>query len=407
MTNVIDHESGNNWTLYNADSCEVMKAFPEGIVDFSIHSPPFASLYTYSDSVRDLGNCQSTEEFIRHYEFIADELLRITVPGRLAAVHCMDLPKFKWKDGFSGREDFPGDIIRCYQNCGWIYHSRITIWKDPVLEQQRTKAHGLLHKTLKKDSSKVRQGGADYLLLFLRRPEDGKGKPVMREKGLRRYVGESSPLLSEYHPSPFASTSKVAVDGKPGGSSVERIRESNSIEIWRRYAENTWWDLPGIPTEIMRAALDLLNAGWHPGDVASLFGMSEADAVWVDIDQTDTLNARVSRDGNDERHICPLQLGLIKRAVHLWSNPGDVIFTPFAGVGSELVGALSEGRKAIGVELKEKYFKRAVINCQVEEEKNERPVLFGDDEDAEAIRLMTPIEAIAEHDTSSLIEIDA
>jgi DNA modification methylase len=358
--NCIQQESGENWNLIHGDCCEVITGIPENSIDFCIHSPPFASLYVYSDSESDMGNCLTTDEFIEHYKFLIRELLRVTVSGRLCAVHCMDLPLFKWRDGFTGRDDFPGAIIHSFVEAGWTYHSRVTIWKDPVLEQQRTKAHGLLHKTLKKDSSAVRQGGADYLLVFRKNTELGSTKPVSRPRGLDRYVGQSNPLNADYHPAPGASTGGL---GDP------------SIEVWRRYAENTWWDLNGCDSQFLRAAQDLLKAGWSRQEIDSIFGTSETDAVWMDINQTDTLNYRTARDGNDERHICPLQMGLIERAIHLWTNPGDVVLTPFAGIGSEVVGAIRQGRKGIGIELKESYFKTACTNCRIEESHIDAPRL--------------------------------
>jgi len=359
--------------MLHGDSCEVMPAIPANSIDFSIHSPPFASLYVYSNSEADMGNCLTTDEFIEHYEFIIRELYRVTVPGRLAAVHCMDLPLFKWRDGYTGRDDFPGAIIHSFCEADWTYHSRVTIWKDPVLEQQRTKAHGLLHKTLKKDSSAVRQGGADYLLVFRKNTEENGIKPVSRPRGITRYVGQSNPLTRDYHPATGASVNGI---GDP------------SIEVWRRYAENTWWDLPGVDASVKRACIALLRDGWSRHDIDSLFGLSETDAVWNDINQTDTLNYRTARDGNDERHICPLQMGLIERAIHLWTNPGDVVLTPFAGIGSEVVGAIRQGRKGLGIELKESYFKTGCQNCRIEEAKIDAPRFSFEDDQPEVMSEM-------------------
>ena len=162
----IDQEITDNYAVYLGDCCEVMPGILENSIDMSIFSPPFSNLFVYSDSERDMGNCANDDEFFHHFSFMVRELYRITVPGRLAAVHCIDLPLHKFKDGVTGLKDFPGEIIRCFQNCGWTYHSRVTIWKDPVIEMQRTKALGLLHKTITRDSSQCRQGSADYLLVF-------------------------------------------------------------------------------------------------------------------------------------------------------------------------------------------------------------------------------------------------
>lgn len=284
---------GSDWSLYQGDCCEVIKGIPDGSVDFSIFSPPFSSIFVYSDSERDMGNCATDAEFFRHFTFLISELYRIMRPGRLAAVHCSDLPQHKYKDGSVGLKDFPGEIIRAFQGEGWIYHSRVTIWKDPVVEMQRTKALGLLHKQLCKDAAMVRQGIADVLLVFRK---DGDGVPVNRAKGLNPtdYVGSNS-------------------DGSP---------METSIDVWQRYAS----------------------------------------PVWFDIRQTNTLNVRVARSEKDERHLCPLQLDVIERAVHLWTLPGEIVFTPFCGIGSEIYGAVKQGRKGVGIELKPEYCSQAVKN---------------------------------------------
>lgn len=182
---------GKDWTLYNGDSCEVIKSIPDNSVDFSIFSPPFSSIFVYSDSERDMGNCATDAEFFEHFRFIVTELLRIMRPGRVAAIHCSDLPMFKYKDGAVGLKDFPGEVIRTFVDCGWIYHSRVTIWKDPVVEMQRTKALGLLHKQLCKNAAMVRQGIADTLVMFRK---DGDDIPVNRPNGLnaKEYVGTNS-----------------------------------------------------------------------------------------------------------------------------------------------------------------------------------------------------------------------
>lgn len=294
---VLDSYITDRAALYNGDSAEVMEGLKSESIDFSIFSPPFEDLYTYSDSPRDLGNCRSTKEFYEQFKYIVDNLFRILKDGRLVAIHCMDLPTTKSTDGFIGVKDFPGELIRLFQSSGFIYHSRITIWKDPVVAMQRTKALGLLHKQIKKDSSMCRQGLADYVI-------------VMR---------------------------------KPG-ENQERITHTNEsfpVDKWQNYAS----------------------------------------PVWMDIKQSNTLNRTSARDSRDEKHICPLQLDVIERCVELWTNPSDVVFTPFLGIGSEAYQSIKMGRKAIGIELKPSYFKQAVINCKNAEFAPEQTsLLFGDEE---------------------------
>ena len=266
--------------LYHGDSCEVLTEIPSDSVHFEIYSPPFASLYTYSNSERDLGNSKDKHEFYEHFEFIVKELYRILMPGRLMAVHCMNLPTSKSRDGFIGIDDFRGDLIRLYQDAGFIYHSEVCIWKDPVIAMQRTKALGLLHKQIKKDSSMCRQGIPDYLVV-MRKPGD--------------------------NPEPVTHTN-----------------ESFPVEIWQKYAS----------------------------------------PIWTDINPSDTLQYRSARDNEDEKHICPLQLTVIRRALNLWTNPDDIVLTPFMGIGSEVVTALENGRRAIGVELKDSYYRQAEKNAR-------------------------------------------
>lgn len=291
---VINQKVNERYALYNGDCVEVMAGLPEQSIDYSIFSPPFESLYTYSDSDRDLGNCRSTEEFYEHLQFIADQLFRILRDGRLISIHCMDLPASKNNDGFIGLKDFPGNIIRVFEKAGFIYHSRVTIWKDPVVAMQRTKALGLLHKQIKKDSAMCRQGISDYLVTF-RKPGDNT-KPI-------KHTNETFP-----------------------------------VEKWQNYAS----------------------------------------PVWMDINQTNTLNKRSAKDERDEKHICPLQLDVIERAIDLWTAPGDVVFTPFMGIGSEAYQALKMDRNAIGIELKESYFEQAVNNCDNALNAHKQLDLFGE-----------------------------
>lgn len=314
----IASESGDTWAMYHGDCCQVIAGIPDASLDFGVHSPPFSGLYIYSASEADMGNAASNEEFIEHYRYLIREMLRATIPGRLCAVHCKDLPKYANRDETTGLFDFPGMIVKAYESEGWSFHSRVTIWKCPVVERERTNNNGLLHKTVLRDRSQLRMGMADFLLVF-RRPPSGtlmSDKPIATQRdaepvGFEAYCGmpEHDPRKDDYHPSPHSRKSHATVP---------------SIDIWRRYAEPVWWD----------------------------------------IDQMDVLNYRQARDENDERHICPLQLGVIARAVEIWSLPGEVVFSPFAGIGSEGVGALRQGRKFVGVELKESYYIQACRNLR-------------------------------------------
>ena len=281
------------YAIYNGDCIEVMRDLPDESVHFSVFSPPFADLYCYSDSPMDLGNCKNYDEFFIHFGFVVEQLARIIKPGRNCAVHCMDIPAMKERDGFIGIKDFSGDIIRLFQKHGFIYHSRHTIWKNPQIETIRTKAIGLMHKTLVKDSIKCRAGLPDYLLTF--RNEGDNEMPVSHPDGLSVYAGSDDP-------------------GQNG--------DRRSQHIWKSYAS----------------------------------------PVWMDIRQTNTLNAKTAREADDEKHLCPLQLDVIERALTLWSNPGEVVFTPFMGVGSEVYGAVLNGRKGMGAELKTAYYNQAVRN---------------------------------------------
>jgi hypothetical protein len=309
QTKLINQENGTNWTLYNGDSCEVLTELPNNSVGFSVYSPPFSSLYVYSNSDRDLGNCKTDEEFFEHYEFIVREIYRALQPGRLCSVHCMNLPCTITHNGYIGIRDFRGDIIRLHQKIGFIYHSEVCIWKDPVTAMQRTKAIGLLHKQIVKDSSISRQGIPDYVCTF-RKP--GKNE---------------NPIKGEF-------------DHFAGDQSTFKHEGNLSIDIWQRYAS----------------------------------------PVWMDINPSNTLQFRTARDNEDERHICPLQLDVIERCLQLWSMPDDIVLSPFAGIGSECYQAVKMGRKAVGCELKESYFKAAVKNLRVAEKEwaNSNRTLFSE-----------------------------
>lgn len=302
--NILDQASGAGWHLYNADCVEAVAAMPPDSIDFSIYSPPFSNLYAYSASGRDIGNVKDDHEFAEHFAHLTPSLYRVLRPGRLMAVHCMLIPTSKVRDGYIGLKDFRGDLIRIFQRAGFIFHSEVTIWKNPVTQMQRTKALGLLHKTIRKDSAMSRQGCADYLV-------------VMR---------------------------------KPGGNEVVIEHDENTfpVERWQRYASPVWATSDGEDDDGMLTFRDPRKA--DKADDAS------------GIDPTDTLQYMSAREGDDERHICPLQLGVIRRAVRLWTNPGDVVMSPFAGIGSEGYVSVQEGRKYIGTELKTSYYNLAKRN---------------------------------------------
>jgi DNA modification methylase len=320
----INQDHGKDWTFYNGDCVELMRDLPDDSIDFCIHSPPFSSLYIYSDSENDMGNAANDDEFFQHYSYAIQELFRITVPGRLCAIHVKDLPKYANVYGTTGLIDFPGACIQEFEMAGWVFHSRVTIWKCPVTERERTNNNGLLHKTICRDGSQTRQGMADYLIVFRKPPNEGDGlmsaKPIARKKGLARYVGTVDPSESHYHPSQYAR---------------KKASSQRSIDMWRRYAEPVWWD----------------------------------------INQTDVLNFKLATTENDEKHICPLQIGLVERAVELWTLPGEVVFSPFGGIASEGVGALRCGRKFVGVELKESYWSHGCKFLASEEFEQSVPVL--------------------------------
>lgn len=299
MINAVDQIVTDQYAIYNGDSCELIRSVPTDTIHFGIHSPPFEGLYKFSNSERDISNNEG-EAFWEHYGFLIRELLRVTMPGRLHSVHVMQLPTSKIRHGFIGMRDFRGEVIRAYEAAGWILHSEVCIWKDPVVAQQRTKSIRLLHKQIVKDSTISAQGLADYVVTF-RKPGDNP-QPV--SGCFDRYVGSGrEPDRSKY---------TMPTDG----------RNWYSIEVWQRYAS----------------------------------------PVWMDIDQNRTLQYRSARDEKDELHISPLQLDVIERCIDLWSNPGDVVLTPFLGIGSEVYGAVEMERRGIGFELKPSYFRQAVKN---------------------------------------------
>lgn len=314
--NVLDQARGEDWQIYHADACEVLRGLPDASIGYSIHSPPFASLYTFSDDPRDLSNCRDDETFWAHYRFVIAELYRATKPGRLASIHCMQLPTSKLRDGFIGLRDFRGAIIREFEACGWIYHSEVCIRKDPVSAMQRSKSIGLLHKQVVKDSSLSRMAVADYVVT-MRKPGDN---PEPIAGGFDRYYGEGD-LPAEDTLIPSA-----------------HIASSYSVQVWQRYAE----------------------------------------PVWMDIAQSDVLSHRIAREEADERHIAPLQLTVIRRCLQIWSMPGDVVLSPFAGIGSEGYVAIEMGRRFLGIELKASYYRQAVANLKAAETAARSGTLFSD-----------------------------
>ena len=313
--NVIDQAQGERWILYNGDCVEVIKGIPDDSVHYSIFSPPFASLYTYSNNERDMGNSRNQTEFYQQFGFLIGELYRILMPGRLLSFHCMDIPAMKERDGFIGLYDFPGDLLRLFQKAGFIYHSKVVIWKDPLIEATRTKALGLMHKQLCKDSAMCRQGLPDYLIT-VRKPGDNP-EPVDHPDGLTDYIGEDEPNAPK-------RPAKIKDSWKHRDISMAREDPVYSHHVWRRYAS----------------------------------------PVWMDINQSNTLQKESAREEKDERHICPLQLQVIERGIELWTNPGDTVLSPFAGIGSEVYSAVKMGRRGVGIELKGSYYQCAVNNLR-------------------------------------------
>lgn len=278
---VLNQVVANKYAVYHGDSVEITKNIPDNSIHYTLFSPPFSSLYTYSNSDRDMGNTKNDEEFYNHFKYLANELYRITMPGRLLSFHCMDLPLMKQRDGVIGLKDFPALLLKIFQDCGFIYHSKVTIWKNPVTEMQRTKALGLLHKQIKKDSSMSRQGLPDYIVT-VRKPGDNPEQ-------------------------------------------ITHTNESFPVNVWQNYAS----------------------------------------PVWMDIRQSDTLQKKSARAEKDERHICPLQLEVIQRCIELWTNPNDIVFDPFGGIGSTAYVALKMGRRAISSELKESYYEQMRNNVEI------------------------------------------
>jgi DNA modification methylase len=304
MSKVLAQQSGEAWTMINADCIQVLKTMPDSSVDLSLFSPPYSALYQYSSSTRDLGNSRDDAQFYEHFNYVIAELLRLTRIGRIVAVDVMNLPAMKERDGYIGLKDFRGDVIRAFQSVGFIFHSEHCVWKDPLIEATRTKSLGLLHKQLMKDSAMVRAGIPQYLLAF-RRPGQND-KPIAHPDGMDVFYGEDPPTQ--------------------GNLSHER---------WRRYTSPVWDDVSPA-----------------------------------------TLQKESAREDKDEKHICPMSLDMIERAVWLWSAKGDVVLDPFGGIGSTGYVAVQRGRRFIGVELKSSYYQQAVANLRNAEAAMEQTTLF-------------------------------
>lgn len=330
----IDQVVNEKYAIYHGDAIELIRGIPGDSVHYGLHSPPFSGLYKFSNFDRDISNSED-DDFTVHYQFLISELLRVTKPGRLHSVHVMDLPTSKIRDGHIGMRDFSGEVIRAFEDCGWIYHSRVCIWKDPVVAQQRTKSIRLLHKQITKDSTISGQGLADYILTF-RKPGENP-EPV--DGMFDRYIGAA--------PDENGSWSQVNASA---GIDISRAAYERHAARTRAEGKTPW------PFDMWCSVLV-----WQ----------RYASPVWMDINQTNTLQYRSARDEKDEQHISPLQLDVIERCIDLWSNPGDVVLTPFLGIGSEVYSAVKMGRRGIGFELKPSYYQQAVRNLvELEKEKD-------------------------------------
>lgn len=299
------------YAIYNDDCVNVVSQMPTGSVHFEIFSPPFANLYIYSDDLRDMGNCKNENEFFEQFDYLLPELHRVLMNGRICAVHCKQLARYKTSSGAAGWYDFRGDIIRHFEKFGFQYHSEVVIWTDPVLEMQKTKTQRLLYAQLRRDASHSGVGMPEYLVLFRKWEDDGKSPVPVRHF-------------------------KTEEDAISEGGDASQVFD---LPLWQRYAS----------------------------------------PVWFDIRRTDVLNVRLAKNDRDEKHICPLQLEVIERAIQLWTNPGEIVLDPFDGIGSTGYQALKMGRRHIGCELKPEYYNIAVEHCELalsEVEAEKEPTLF-------------------------------
>ena len=318
---VIEQCITEKYAAYNGDSCEVLPTIPDRSVHLVTYSPPFSDLYNYSSSERDLSNCRDYEQFLQHYEFIVNQLSRLTKPGRVNAVHCCDIPIPGQKQGY---RDFPGDIIRLHQKHGFNYQGRICIWKEPFRVAMRTRLQHLTHKWLVKDSVFSFPAGGDFLLLFKRQGQNDE--PVQHRTGLSSYAGDR----------------EVPAELLRHQGDERQQKNKLSQWIWRQYAS----------------------------------------CFWDDIRLDRVLPYKESRDPDDEKHVCPLQLDVIERALTLWSNPGDVVLDPFLGVGSTMFASVMAGRNGVGIELKPSYFRQAIknVNAAVSNGQLQQPLFDGPSE---------------------------
>ena len=339
-----DQIINKDYAIYNSDCMEVLPTLPDNSVDMSVYSPPFAGLYNYSSSDRDFSNCESKEQFLEQYEFLVEQIARVTKPGRVTAVHCTDV-----FDNSCRLWDFPHEIIRIHEKHGFQYRNRITVWKEPLKVRMRTMVKSLMHKLIVEDSTQCFTAMPDYVLVFTR--EGDNEVPVVHPQGLKRYFG-STPILP------------------------------NILRAWNNANETTWNE---------DQLWDYLQTAFHDHEDPKSNKLSHyiwqryASSVWDDIRIDNVLPFRDGKDPDDEKHVHPLQLDVIDRLVELYSNPGETVFTPFMGVGSEVYSPVSLGRKAIGIELKDSYFKQAVLNLSLAKERfaNEgmtQDALFEDEE---------------------------
>lgn len=315
---VINQTVTKEYAVYHGDCVKMLRGIPSSSLHFSISSPPFGSLYSYTDAQADMSNVRTDGEFFAGMEFMVAELARVMMPGRIVAFHCMNLPSSIERDGFIGIRDFRGDLIRLYQKHGFIYHSEVVIWKDPLIAATRTHAIGLAHKQIVKDSTICRTGIPDYLIA-MRKPGRNPEPVTHQPAGFTRWVG-------------------------PGEREPKQERKKDpktnkySHEVWQRYASPVWFDI-------------------NPGD---------------------TLQKESAREEDDSRHICPLQLTIIRRAIELWTNPGDIVFDPFTGIGSSGYVALEERRRFVGAELKETYYRQSCANLAAAVKLRDQGTLYGD-----------------------------
>ena len=314
---VIDQIVTGEYAIYHGDCVKVMRGLPADSVHFSISSWPFCALYSYTDALEDMSNIRTPQEFFYGIDFMLEELARVMMPGRLVTTHCMNLPRTIEKDGVIGIYDFRGDIIRAYEKHGFVFHSEVVIWKDPLIAATRTHALGLAHKQIVEDSAMCRTGIPDYLIV-VRKPGKNPEPVSHKPSGFDRWIG------------PDEREPKAERKKDPG-------KNKYSHEVWQRYAS----------------------------------------PVWFDIRPSDTLQRESAREDEDSRHICPLQLTVIRRAIELWTNPGDVVFSPFTGIGSEGYVALEERRRFVGAELKESYFRQACGNLEAALKMRDQGTLYG------------------------------